>query len=245
MKHDVPKTAAILAGGLGTRLRSVVADRPKVLAQVNGRPFITYLLDQLAAEGIESVVLCTGYMADQITKSLGDHYQGMQLRYSVEMSPLGTAGALRHALPLFSSFPVLVMNGDSFFDADLPSLAAMHVRANARGSIALAFVNDVSRYGAVEIASDHSIIRFTEKGNRTGPGLINSGIYLLEAPLIEAIPPDTSLSLEIDVFPSFIGHGLFGFPQPGKFLDIGVPVDYQAAASFFLNRDFPFAVMVG
>ena len=107
-------TAAILAGGLGTRLRSVVKDRPKVLAEIRGVPFLTYLLDQLAAAGVRDVVLCTGYMGEQVRSAFGDSYGGMCLSYSQESSPLGTAGALRLALPLFKSSSVLVMNGDSF-----------------------------------------------------------------------------------------------------------------------------------
>jgi len=225
--------AVILAGGMGTRLRSVVVDRPKVMAEVNSRPFITYLLDQLAAAGIANVVLCTGYMADQVSTVLGDHYRGMRLRYSVESSPLGTGGAIRLAMPLFSSFPILVLNGDSYFDLDLLSFASQHRDAVAKGSLALATVVDVSRYGAVEIASDNTITKFDEKGNRHGAGLINAGVYLLEQASVEAMPSDSTVSIERELFPALIGHGLYGFAQPGKFLDIGVPTDYQAAAAFF------------
>jgi NDP-sugar pyrophosphorylase family protein len=109
--HSV--TAVILAGGLGTRLRSVVADRPKVLADVCGRPFITYLLDVLAQSGISDVVLATGHMAEQIEDCLGDSYKGMQLFYSPEKKRLGTGGAVRLALRHVSNELVLVMNGDS------------------------------------------------------------------------------------------------------------------------------------
>jgi NDP-sugar pyrophosphorylase family protein len=226
-------TAVILAGGMGTRLREVVADRPKVMAEVNNRPFITYLLDQLAAVAVAKVVLCTGYMADLVSTILGNSYRGMHLNYSVETKPLGTGGAVRLALPLFSSFPVLVLNGDSYFDLDLRSFARQHLDAGAKGSLALATVADVSRYGAVEIAADHVITRFEEKGNRQGVGLINAGIYLLEQASVEAMPPDSAVSIERELFPALIGQGLYGFPQSGKFLDIGVPADYRAAADFF------------
>ena len=225
--------AVILAGGMGTRLREVVADRPKVMAEVNNRPFITYLLDQLAAADIANVVLCTGYMADQVSTVLGDCYRGMQLCYSVEPSPLGTGGAIRLAIPLFSSFPILVLNGDSYFDMNLLSFASKHSESGAKGSLALATVVDVSRYGAVEIAADNAITRFEEKGNRQGSGLINAGIYLLEQASVEAMPPDSAVSIEREIFPALIGQGLYGFPQSGKFLDIGVPADYRAAADFF------------
>src|SRR4028119_1495914 len=107
-------TAAILAGGLGTRLRAVVSDRPKVLAKVQERPFLAYLLQQLARSGIKSAVLCTGYMGEQVKIAFGDSCDSMRLLYSQETSQLDTAGALRLALPLIQSSSVLVMNGDSF-----------------------------------------------------------------------------------------------------------------------------------
>ena len=130
-------TAVILAGGLGTRLREVVADRPKVLAEVNGRPFLACLLDRLVDAGILKVVLCTGYMAELVRETCGNSYRGTELLYSREESPLGTGGALRLALPLIDSDPVLVMNGDSFCDADLVLFARQHLSAAAQASLIL------------------------------------------------------------------------------------------------------------
>lgn len=226
-------TAVILAGGMGTRLREVVADKPKVLAEVNGRPFITYLLDQLSDAGVSRVVLCTGYMAALVSTTLGSHYHGMELLYSEETTPLGTGGAIRLALPLIANFPVLVMNGDSFCDVDLPSLLQQHKATGAKASLALAQVSKVSRYGAVEVAADNSIIRFEEKGCRQGSGLINAGIYLLANSVVESIPPQKAVSLEREIFSDLIDQGLYGFVQQGRFIDIGIPSDYQAASSFF------------
>ena len=116
-------TAVILAGGLGTRLRDAVANRPKVLAKVGPRPFLSYLLNQLAAAGIRHVVLCTGYMGQMVREAFGSKYRTMTLEYSLEPAPIGTAGALRLALPLLRSDPVLVMNGDSYCEADLGAFA--------------------------------------------------------------------------------------------------------------------------
>jgi len=230
-------TALILAGGMGTRLQEVVSDRPKVLADVNGRPFITCLLDQLADAGVGTVVLCTGYMAELVSTTLGRHYRGMELMYSEETEPLGTGGAIRLALPLISGFPVLVMNGDSFCNVDLSSFLQQHTIADSSGSLALASVSDISRYGSVEISDDNMVVTFQEKGSRKGEGLINAGIYLLESPVVEMIPTGKPISVERDVFPGLIGKGLYGFPQGGAFIDIGIPADYQAAASFF--RELP------
>lgn len=225
-------TAAILAGGMGTRLRSVVADRPKVLATVNGKPFITYLLDQLTTSGITNVVLCTGYMAEQVCSALGENYRGMQLIYSTETSPLGTAGAIKQAMTLFPTYPLLVLNGDSYFSLNLNKFADYHLHAKATGSLSLAHVSDIGRYGSVKIAPDNKIVSFVEKGDYCGEGLINAGVYLLEEAILSAIPVGNAVSLEREIFPSYIGQELYGFPQSGEFLDIGIPTDYQAASAF-------------
>src|SRR5262249_34980653 len=142
-------TAAILCGGLGTRLRSVVADRPKALAAVRGRPFVTYLLDQLAAASVGEVVLLTGYRADQVHDAIRTTYAGMGLLYSEEPPPPAPAGALRWARPCFSGRPVLLLNGDSFCDVALPAFCDFHRRHPADASLVLAQVRDASRFGRV------------------------------------------------------------------------------------------------
>ena len=133
MRSLADLTAAILVGGFGTRLRPVVADRPKVLAEVRGRPFLAYLLDQAAAAGLKSVVLCTGYMGDRVQAVFGDTYGELHLTYSQEVVPLGTAGALHLALPLFASAPVLIMNGDSFCDNESASFLGVALCTRCRG----------------------------------------------------------------------------------------------------------------
>jgi NDP-sugar pyrophosphorylase family protein len=228
-------TAVILAGGLGMRLRSAVADRPKVLAPVHGRPFITYLLDLLVDAGVKRAVLCTGYRADMVAETLGSSYRTLELVHSVESSPLGTGGAVRRSLPLVASDPVLVLNGDSFFDADLPAFRAAHAAAGMAASLLLASVADVARYGAVSIDGAGRVTRFVEKGAASGPGLINAGIYLFAREVLEAIP-EGEVSLERDIFPRLIAAGLRGVPGTGRFIDIGVPADYRAAGEFFPSR---------
>src|SRR5690349_5423159 len=120
-------TAIILAGGKGTRLREVVADRPKVLAPVAGRPFIAYLLDQLERADVRHVVLSTGYMAEQFADLIGYKHNGVTIEYAQEESPLGTGGAIKYAAEKADSPHILVMNGDSYFDADLVGYKAWHV----------------------------------------------------------------------------------------------------------------------
>lgn len=232
-------TAVVLAGGLGTRLRPVVADRPKVLAEVNGRPFLHYLLDQLTMAGIRRIVFSTGYMAETVSTLLGSRYGSAGLVYSVEDEPRGTGGALRLALPLLASDPVLVLNGDSYCDVDLPAFAATHGRRGAVASLALAEVADISRYGAVDVAADGAVTAFEEKGSRSGRGLINAGVYLLELSTIASIAANEMVSLERDIFPVLIGNGLFGDSRTGRFIDIGVPGDYLAAAMFFSGNSTP------
>jgi NDP-sugar pyrophosphorylase family protein len=227
-------TAAILAGGLGTRLRPTVADRPKVLAPVRGRPYLAFLLDQLAEAGLSEVVLLTGFQAEQVQTTFGDRYAGMRLVYSPEPSPLGTGGALRLGLPRFSYATALVLNGDSYCDVDLPSFYAFHCRHAAEVSLVSSRVADTSRFGKVHLAADGRILGFAEKQAAGGAGWINAGIYLLERSLIETISPDRPVSLERDLLPSWAGcRRVFGFSGGTRFLDIGTPESYQAADSFF------------
>jgi len=228
-------TAAILVGGLGTRLLPAVSDRPKVLAEVGERPFLSYLLDQLAGAGIRYVVLCTGYLGDQIRSAYGDNYGPLHLIYSQEPSPLGTAGALRLALPLFDSDFVLVMNGDSFCRTKLPAFMEWHFIRSAMASVLLIESTETKRYGKVLLNEDETIISFEEKNGTDGPGWINAGIYLIERSLLSTIPECGSVSLEREVFPTWIKKDLYGYRCKGHFIDIGIPEAY-AGAKTFLNE---------
>jgi len=226
-------TAMILAGGLGTRLRPVVADLPKVMAPVVGKPFLTRLLDQIASAGIRKVVLCTGYRADLVEKILGSAYGPLQLIYSAEETPLGTAGALALAAHSSGAINILAMNGDSYCHADLPALWRFHQEHRAVATLQLAQVSDTSRFGRVQLDADDRITRFDEKSSAIGPGLINAGIYCLSAQALANVAPNQSVSLEREIFPALIGHDLFGYSHGGKFLDIGTPDSYQQAEAFF------------
>ena len=226
-------TAAVLVGGLGTRLRSVVGDRPKPLAQVQGRPFLGFLLDQLAAAGFRSVIFCTGYCGEQIRHAFGEKYRSLRLCYSQEPKALGTGGALRFALPQITSDPVLVLNGDSFCGIDFEHYVRWHSEHRAAGSMVLARVLSSQRYGSVKLDSEARITRFSEKQQSTGPGWINAGIYMLSREILTSIPEGKSVSLEHDVFPHWTGRGLYGYYSQAKFLDIGTPEDFSSAEGFF------------
>ncbi len=226
-------TAVILAGGLGTRLRSVLSDRPKVLAEVLCRPFLTYLLDQLSSAGARKVILCTGYMGSRVQEIYGDAYKSLYLLYSQEEEPLGTGGALRLALSLIKSDSVLVMNGDSYIHADLNSYVDWFSQIHRKASLLLAKVPDISRYGMVKVGQDESILVFEEKGMAKGAGWINAGVYLVRTLLLKSIPSGKAFSLEREFFPPLVGDGLFGYQCKGRFIDIGTPESYIKAEKFF------------
>lgn len=220
---------AILAGGLGTRLRSVVGDHPKVLADVNGRPFLALLLRHLASFGFKRIVLCTGYKAEEVEQAFGRTFGELSIVHSRERAPLGTGGALRQALPFLQSERVLVLNGDSFCDVDLEDFCAWHSARSAGASLVLAWVEDKSRFGQVELSESDRIAEFAEKGSAAGGGWINAGVYLIERELIQLLPANMTLSLEREVLPMWIPQGIFGFKTQGRFLDIGTPGSYAQA----------------
>jgi len=230
-------TAAILAGGMGMRLRPVVADWPKVLAPVHGRPYATYLLDQLAAAGAREVVLLTGYRAKQVLETVGEHYAGMRLIHSPEASPLGTGGALRKALSRLRSADVLLQNGDSWCDADLADFFKFHRLNNADLSLVLVKANDSTRFGQVHVSADARVERFEEK-TEGGNGWINAGIYLIARSLIREIPARENVSLERDLIPHWLAEGrhIYGYRHDGRLLDIGTPESYAAAEEFIPAR---------
>ena len=231
-------TVAILVGGLGTRLRAAVADRPKVLASVNGRPFLAYLLDQVADAGFEQVVLCTGYRASDVEAEFGSSYRSLRLAYSVEREPVGTGGALRQALPLLASNSVLVLNGDSYVDVDLADFCRRHSHERARGSLLLVWMPDPGRYGQVEISAEGEILSFREKQPDAPAGWISAGVYLLDKTLIADLAADTKISLEKDCFPSWLGLPLRGKRLQSRFLDIGTPESYRQAETFFHEKRY-------
>lgn len=233
MFNPIMVTAVILAGGLGTRLRMVVSDRPKVIAVINGRPFITYLLDQVENAGLQKVVLCTGYMAEVVAKEIGETYKTLRIIYSEEVEPLGTAGALKLAEPYLNSEYILVLNGDSYVEVDLNKFFKWNFTMGCTASIVLSQVDDVSRYGQVLVVEDDQVISFEEKGEESGPGWINAGIYLLKRVLISTISPNINISLERDIVPLWISQGLHGYRCRGRFLDIGTPEAYNMAHHFF------------
>jgi NDP-sugar pyrophosphorylase family protein len=226
-------TAVILAGGVGSRLRPVVSDRPKGLAEVNGQPFMVFLLNQLAAAGAQRVVFSTGYMADQVEAAFGSEHRGMSIHYSHEATPLGTGGGLRLAAAMVASRTILILNGDSYCQVDLNAFLGDYVGGDRVPVMLLARQADTSRFGRVECDPEFRIMAFQEKGEHAGAGWVNAGIYAVERVIVEAIPYGRPVSLERDVFPNWIARGLRGFPCEGRFLDIGTPESYAQVETFF------------
>jgi D-glycero-alpha-D-manno-heptose 1-phosphate guanylyltransferase len=232
----VPTTreALILAGGLGTRLRTVVSDRPKPLAEVAGRPFITFLLDQLLRSGFQRAVLCVGHLGEYVPLVLGENYGALELLYSFEQTALGTAGALRNAAGLVREQNVVAMNGDSFCDLDLRMLEQMHRTYDARATVSVLHTSDRGRAGALTVDPTGRVSRFENRPSDPAPGLINAGIYMLRRDVLNAIPPNRAISLEEETFPDLAARReLFAWQVEARFIDIGTPESHQAAQSFF------------
>ena len=234
--------AVILAGGLGTRLRPVVADTPKPMARVAGRPFLEYVLAQLATVGIKRAVVCSGFKSHALQQHFGDGDKfGIALAWSVEQEPRGTGGALKLAEPLLAGDKWLLTNGDSLFDISLRALVDEHDAHPALATLALARVANARRYGRVTLAGDGTIASFDEKADIDIPGLINSGLYIIERRLLAQIPADRPVSLEREVIAPLAGkgaNGVRGVAFDGFFIDIGIPEDFARAQEELVGR-FP------
>ena len=224
--------AILLCGGMGTRLRSVVSDRPKPMADICGKPFLQYLLEMLRDKGITEVIFALGYMGEMIEEYFQDGSAfGLKITYSYEEEPLGTGGAIRNALPKILEEEVLVLNADTYFPMDYQGLLRFHQENDGDFSLATRVVPDISRYGAVRRDAAGRILAWNEKlgdGGQPLAGEINGGIYVMKKSLIAEIP-EGKQSLEQDCIPKWLSEGkrIFGLPFEGYFMDIGIPKDYQ------------------
>jgi NDP-sugar pyrophosphorylase family protein len=228
--------AIVLAGGRGTRLQPVVRDVPKVLAPVNGRPFLDILLDFLDHSGcVGRIVLALGYKSDLVVEHVrAGKPRNIPVKFSIETGPLGTGGAARYALAETESNPVLVLNGDSYIDLDINGLLAVQRERKHGITVAVRPVGNAKRYGGVSLAEYDRIRAFDEKSNTAGAGHINAGIYACDRQTLMSIPEDRPISIERDVFPRLAGNNeLYAYLCEGRFIDIGVPSSYRAAQAFF------------
>ena len=236
MSSGIP--AIILAGGLGTRLRSVISDLPKPMAPVAGQPFLHYIFLYLQKQGITDVVLSVGYKSEVIKEFFGDKYAGINIRYAVENEPLGTGGGIRQAMSLIDS-DAYVLNGDTFFDVDLTDLYEFYTMRSSDIALALKRMHHFDRYGTVEIGNQDRVLQFQEKRYKA-EGLINGGVYVInkdlfkKAEAIEGTILPHRFSFEKDILEKHILPLHYqGKEFGGYFIDIGIPEDYDRAQTDF------------
>ena len=224
VRDESDLSAVILAGGLGTRLRTVVSDRPKVMVMINGRPFVEWLVLSLHAVGIRHIVFSIGHLGHMIQEYFqsGESW-GVKIDYSIEQELLGTGGALRQGISQTHSDSILVLNGDSFCQVDFGEYLNWYREQDRAGALVLTKVSNPERFGIVDIAEDGRIIQFCEKSQTSASEWINAGIYLLSRRLIETIPAHQLVSLENNILPAWVGKNLWGFPCLGAFVDLGTP----------------------
>lgn len=227
--------AIILAGGLGTRLQSVVSDKPKSLSPVAGKPFLFYVIEYLKAQLVSRFTFSLGYMAGQVTDFLKSDYPDLAYDISLESYPLGTGGAIKKALALSENSNVLIVNADTFFNVDLSLMFRQHVSSSADCTIALKHMHNFDRYGAVEMDADKRIVSFKEKAFRK-EGFINGGYSFLRKSSFEHRSFPEVFSFEKHFLEAELNNILInGFVSEGYFIDIGIPSDYDKAQVEFKN----------
>jgi D-glycero-alpha-D-manno-heptose 1-phosphate guanylyltransferase len=221
--------AILLAGGLGTRLRSEVIDLPKSMAHIGSRPFLEYQMDQFIARGVTRFILSVGYKSESIRAHFSDRYRGCEVVFAVEETPLGTGGAIKHAMKYVTGRHVVVANGDSMFLADLQAQYSFHKDNNADITLMLKPLQDPFRYGTVELDPHGRIMGFLEK-QPIEKGLINGGLYLFDVTSFRKLNLPDVFSLEKDLFEKGVDQlRIFGYVSEGYFIDIGIPEDYTRA----------------
>jgi D-glycero-alpha-D-manno-heptose 1-phosphate guanylyltransferase len=223
--------AIILAGGLGTRLRSVVSDVPKCMALVAGKPFLHFVIEHLLKEGVEKFIFAVGYKSEMIIDYVNKQYPLLHVKYSIEDEPLGTGGAIKQACSLVTEENILILNGDTLFKVDINTLLSFHIKSGSDCTLSLKPMQHFDRYGVVELNDDASVSAFKEKQHYSS-GLINGGVYALKASLflLENFPQ--KFSFEKDYLEAFVNkRNMHAIVQYQYFIDIGIPEDYERAQS--------------
>ena len=219
----------VLAGGLGTRLRSELPDTPKVMAPVAGRPFLSYVLEWLQKNGVVRAILSLGYRSDEVKKYCRSYEGEIELVYSEESEPLGTGGAIALAVQKSKNKEIFIANGDTLFKTDLDLMEKRHRQKQADLTIALKPMEHFNRYGVVITDDDMRITGFEEKGYHD-KGLINGGVYLLHKDCLNDLQMPDKFSFETDFLEVYYRKlGMYGFVKNAYFIDIGIPEDYRRA----------------
>ena len=220
-------TAIILAGGIGTRLKSIVNDVPKPMALINEIPFLTYLLKYLKTQKVTDIIISVGYKGFVIQDYYSTEYSGIPIRYSVEDKPLGTGGAIKCALDYCNDSSILVLNGDSLFGIDVNKLMEFHIEQKATITLSLKKMYNVNRYGTINL-DNNSITEMKEKAY-VEQGYINGGVYSINKNIFDMFSLPERFSFEEFISDNIRDLNIFGFPTDGNFIDIGIPEDYLLA----------------
>lgn len=236
MRHE----AIILAGGEGTRIKAIEPNLPKSLIEVNGKPFLYYLISQLQNQGWKHIVLALGNKSSQIVDYTKKFFSDSGIQFSIEEKPLGTGGAIKKALSLCKNENILVLNGDTFLEIDLPNFLKFHENNHADISIAVKKIENGSRFGEVVFSSDKRINNFIEKKESIEPKWINAGAYIISKKLFNQYEfTANTFSFEKDVLEKYISKlRLMAFPVEGYFIDIGIPEDLTKARNEFKERNY-------
>ena len=219
----------ILAGGMGTRLRSVVGELPKCMAPVAGRPFIDYVIDYFLEQGIQKFVLALGYKAEVIIGHIQQQYPWIDVQYSIEIEPLGTGGAIKKACGLLEEKIAVVANGDTLYKVDISQAIAAFAKQEADCTLVLKPMRNFERYGVVKLSDTNQIVAFKEK-QFYEEGLINGGVYVLNADSFSNENMGVHFSFEKDYLEAlYAERKMYGNVQDTYFIDIGIPEDFERA----------------
>ena len=232
----------ILCGGLGTRLKPLIFEEPKVLAKIGDQTFLDILIDNISFYGSTNIILCIGHLKDNIKRYFGHchdyyeqknrivyNYNDCRIKFSEEGEPLGTGGALKNAELLINSDPFIVMNGDSICNVDFRKLLDFHKNKKALLSMVLARSMTSRDYGTVILDNSSRIINFNEKPIDNNETMINAGIYIMQKDIFSYMPDRKTFSLEYDLFPKLCNDICYGFVTNSEIIDIGTPERYIRA----------------
>lgn len=226
----------MLCGGIGSRLQKVINDRPKPMASIGQNPFLDILIDYFASFGFRRFILCTGYMSEVIERYYCDKLTELEIVFSNETVPLGTAGAVKNAEKVIRSETFLVANGDSLCQIELNKFFDFHMERQAMLSIAVADSKGTEDVGSIGLGAGRKITGFQEKKKIQGQIFINTGIYLFEKRVLSYIAPAKQCSLEYELFPQLIGQECYGYLSDAKLFDIGTPERLELARESFAAK---------
>ncbi len=219
----------ILAGGLGKRLAAVTGGGQKVLVEVNGKPFLSILIDYITSQGGRRFILCTGHGAEDVEKNLAQSHKGVELVFSREEEPLGTGGAIKKGSALVKTDQFLAMNGDCFCVIDYNKFIDFHLKQKSNATLAVTRVDDARDYGTIEIDKNKNILAFKEKQPDAKAAFINTGTYCLKRGAFDLVETPLKFSIEYNFFPYLVNNRFYGFEVENKFIDIGTPERYAWA----------------